>query len=40
MRTTISRGHSDIPDRNSILRDDLLYHELVKHDWEVISFLP
>ena len=39
-RTTNARGHSDIPDHNSILGKDLLYHELVKHDWEVTPIWP
>ena len=28
MLTTISRGHSDLPDCNSVLGEDLLYYEL------------
>ena len=34
----ISRGQSDISADNNKLEEDLKYHELKRHVWEVTSF--
>ena len=37
-KNVISRGQSDISADNSKLEEDLKYHELKRHVWEVTSF--
>ena len=37
-KNVISRGQSDISTDNNKLEEDLKYHELKRHVWEVTSF--